>query len=218
MSFSVISNNLFMLDHMVLFSAKTPVYPGSFLTPSEQCLRAISEAAPWAIVLRKVPNKTSVAPFRLCVFLWLTYSFPPGSSQRNEASIYLLKNMCSRHLALPVCHPYFIDEDAESQRDKVTFPRSSNWWLQTQDSNPDWMDFKVPVWHYDTPPPLINNRKDQKPFNYSKKDSQAKQGWWESWSLMTVCRLFWPYLKKKRQCFKKTLVALHILWKWHVQE
>ena len=137
MSFSVVSNNLFMLDHMVLFSAKTPVYPGSFLTPSEQCLRAISEAAPWATVLRKVPNKTSVAPFRLCVFLWLTYSFPPGSSQRNEASIYLLKNMCSRHLALPVCHPYFIDEDAESQTDKITFPRSSNWWLQTQDSNPE---------------------------------------------------------------------------------
>lgn len=76
MSLSVISNNLFMLDHMVLFSAKTPVYPGSFLTSSEQCLRAIQEAASWAIVLRKVPNKTQFAAFRLCVFLWLTYSFP----------------------------------------------------------------------------------------------------------------------------------------------
>ena len=28
---------------------------------------------------------------------------------------------------------------------------------------------------------------------------------------------FWPYFKRK-QYFKKTLEALHILWKWHVQE
>lgn len=61
--------------------------------------------------------------------------------------------------------------------------------LKSQDSSPDWMDLKVSVCHHATPPPLINNRRARNP-STTQRESQAKQVRSESWSLVTVCRLF----------------------------